>query len=191
MNRWSSTRLIGAPRTSGAGAMAIAVLLSARRSGGGCGGSRRRCRGRGAGTHRDGGLADRGHDVVVARAAADIPLDRVPDLVVARIRVVGEEVRGHHDHPRRAEAALEPVLLPERVLERVQRAVAGLHSLDRRDVRAIRLDREHRAAFHGLAIDGDGARAALARVAPDVGPGELQVLAEELDEHASWLDIPL
>ena len=37
----------------------------------------------------------------------------------------------------------------------------------------------------------DRARAALAGVAPDVGPGQLQVLAEELDEHPSWLDVPL
>src|SRR6476646_5085979 len=136
MNRWSSTRLIGAPRTSGAGAMAIAVLLWARRSGGGGGGRRRGRRGGGAGTHRRRGLADRGDDVVVARAAADVPLDRVPDLVVARVRVVGEEVRGDHDHAGGAEPALEPVLLPERVLERVQRAVARLHALDRGDLGA-------------------------------------------------------
>ena len=76
-------------------------------------------------------------------------------------------------------------------LERVERAVAGLHPLDRRDGRAVGLDRQHRAALHGLAVDVDGAGAALARVAADVGPGQLEVLAEELDEHPSRLDIPL
>src|SRR6185369_3472873 len=108
-----------------------------------------------------------------------------------RIRVAGEEVARRHDHAGRAEAALEAVLRPEPFLEGVERAVRGLHALDRPDVRAIRLDGEHRAALHRLAVDRDGARTALAGVAADVGAGELQVLAQELDEHPSGLDIPL
>ena len=56
---------------------------------------------------------------------------------------------------------------------------------------AVGLDGEHRAALHGLAVDVDGAGAALARVAADVGAGELEVLAEDLDEQPSRLDIPL
>ena len=58
-------------------------------------------------------------------------------------------------------------------------------------VRAVRLDREHRAGLHGLAVDVDGAGAALARVAADVGTGQVEILAERLDEEASRLDVEL
>src|SRR3990172_6237628 len=104
MKRGSSTRLTGAPRTS----VVTSLLL--------CRGNRRG--GRGALAHDPGGLADREDDVVVARAAADVAFDRVADLRLARICIVGDEVGSGHDHPRRAEPALQPVLLPERVLER-------------------------------------------------------------------------
>src|SRR6478752_1455675 len=147
----------------------------------------RRC---GTGLHRRGGLADRGDDVLVARAAAVVALERVADLAVGRLGVPGEEVGRDHDHARRAEAALEAVLLPERLLQRME-AVAGGEALDRRDAAAVRLDREHRAALHGVAVDVDGAGAALARVAADVGAGELEVLPNELDEEASGLDVRL
>ena len=56
----------------------------------------------------------------------------------------------------------------------------GREALDRRDADAVGLDREHRAALHGVAVDVDGAGAALARVAADVGAGELEVLPDEL-----------
>jgi len=42
-----------------------------------------------------------------------------------------------------------------------------------------------------VAVDVDGAGAALARVAADVGAGELEVLPDELDEQASGLDVRL
>src|SRR3954451_5070390 len=102
MNRGSSTRLTGAPRTS------VTTSLLLRRDGGG-----------GPFAHDPGRLADGEHDVVVARAAADVALDRVPDLVVRRVVVPRQQVRARHDHPRRAEPALQAVLLPEGVLDRV------------------------------------------------------------------------
>ena len=45
--------------------------------------------------------------------------------------------------------------------------------------------------FTALAVDVDGAGAALARVAADVGAGELEFLADQLDEQASGLDVRL
>src|SRR4029078_5433435 len=70
-------------------------------------------------------------------------------------------------------------------------AVAAGHPLDRLDGRSVGLDSEHRATLDGLAVDVDGAGPALAGVAADVGARELQVLAEELDEHPSRLDVAL
>ena len=136
------------------------------------------------------GRTDRGDDVLVAGAATEVALDRVPDLVVGRIRRARQQVGRRHDHPRRAEAALEAVVLPEGGLERVE-PVRGGHPLDRRDRRAVRLDGEHRARLHGLAVHGHGARAALRGVAADVGPGQVQVLAEELDQEPSRLHVHL
>ena len=147
--------------------------------------------GRGAGSHQRRRLANRGDDVVVARAAADVALDRVADLFVARVGVAGEEVGCGHDHAGCAEPALEAVLLPESLLEWVKASVRSLETLDRRHARPVGLDREHRAALDRLAIDGHRARAALARVAADMCAGQLEVLAQELDEHSSGLDIPL
>src|SRR2546426_5152675 len=89
MNRRSSRRLIGAPRTS----VVIGCLLSGR------GADRRR----GAGPHHGGRLADRRDDVLVAGTATDVALDGVPDLVVRGVGVMADELRRGHDHARRAE----------------------------------------------------------------------------------------
>ena len=58
-------------------------------------------------------------------------------------------------------------MLPERLLQRVQVAL-GADALDRRDLGAVGLDGEHRAALHRLAVEVDGAGAAVGRVAADV-----------------------
>src|SRR5258705_10898331 len=112
MNRGSSTRLTAEPRTSWT---SVAIVVSFDRWSGvdGCG-----RRGGGAGAHHRGRLADRRDDVVVASAAADVALDRVPDLVVGRVGVASEQIARRHDHARLAEAALEAVLRPEAFLER-------------------------------------------------------------------------
>src|SRR4051812_10941148 len=55
----------------------------------------------------DGGRLHGLHDVHVAGAAADVALDRLADLVLARLRVRAQQRGGAHQHPRRAVAALE------------------------------------------------------------------------------------
>ena len=80
--------------------------------------------------HRLGGGADRDDDVLVPGAATEVALDRVADLVVGRIRVTVEQVDGGHDHARRAEAALQAVLLPEGRLHRMELVTRG-EPLDR------------------------------------------------------------
>src|SRR3954451_20728905 len=109
------------------------------------------------------GVLDRLDDVLVAGAAAEVALDAAPDLLLARRGIVLEEIDASHDHARRAEAALEPVLLPEAALDRVQLAILR-QPLDRLEVGAIGLDRQDRAGLDRVAIHDDGAGAALARV---------------------------
>jgi hypothetical protein len=112
----------------------------------------------------------------------------VPDLVLGRLGIALEELRRGHDHARRAEPALQPVLLPEGVLDRVQLAVLG-HAFDRGDLRAVGLDGQHGAGLHRLAIQMDGAGAALARVAAHVRAREPGQLADEVHEEEPGLDV--
>ena len=126
---------------------------------------------------------DRLDDVHVARAAADVPLQRDADLLLGRAGSALEECGRAHQHPGRAVAALEGVVLVEGLLERRQVAVAG-EALDRRDLRALGLDREQHAALHRLAVQMHRAGAAVARVAADVRPREPEVVADEVDEEA-------
>src|SRR3990170_8349197 len=129
----------------------------------------------GAGPHRRCGGADGGNDVLVPGAPAEVALDGVPDLVIGRIGVALEQVDRGHDHARRAEPALEAVLLPECVLHRME-LIAGGDAFDGPDAGAIRLDGEHRARLDRSAVHLDRARPALARVAPDVCAGHVEVL---------------
>ena len=78
---------------------------------------------------------------------------------------------GGHHHPRRAEAALEPVLALEALLDRVQPPV-DLQALDRPDLVAGGGGRQHRARLDRLGVHEHDARAAVGRVTPPVGAGQ-------------------
>ena len=86
-------------------------------------------------------------DVLVAGAAAEIAGDAFADLALGRRRVVVQQVDGRHDHAGRAEAALQAVLLPEALLQRVQLAVLVASPSMVVTSRAVGLDREHRAGL--------------------------------------------
>src|ERR671914_982292 len=116
------------------------------------------------------GARDRLDDVHVARAAADIALDRLPDLVLCRLRIRVEEVLGAHQHPRRAVPALQRVMSAERPLQRMQLAISR-EALDRLDLRAVGLDREQHAGLHRVPVQQQSAGAAVACVAADMRPG--------------------
>src|SRR4051794_19709193 len=70
-----------------------------------------------------GGPAHGADDVLVPGAAADRAGDSGTDLLLARIGIVVEQGARRHQHPRRAEAALQGVPLVEPLLDRVERAV--------------------------------------------------------------------
>ena len=77
--------------------------------------------------------------------------------------------------------ALQPVMLAEGLLHRMQRAVRR-QPLDRRHRSAVERQRQCGAGLDRLAIDMDHASAALAGVASDMGAGEPKVLAQKLHE---------
>src|SRR3546814_10902609 len=64
-------------------------------------------------------------DVVVAGAAADVAFQLVANGILVRVRMALHEVDGAHDHDRRAEAALQGMMLAEGFLHRMQLAVRG------------------------------------------------------------------
>src|SRR5712672_1072404 len=122
------------------------------------------------------------HDVGVAGAAADIAGELVADFTLGRILVLLEQLAHRHDHPGRAEAALQGVMLVESRLHRMQGATARREAFDRRDRRAVGHDSENRAGFDGLSVDIDGAGATLRRVATDMGPGEAKIVPEQVHQ---------
>ena len=81
--------------------------------------------------HGLGAGRDRLHDVVVAGAAADIAFELVADgLLVELVALAVHHIDRRHDHARRAEAALQAVVLAEGLLHRMQRAVRRRPALD-------------------------------------------------------------
>src|SRR5262249_49129110 len=99
-----------------------------------------------------------------------------------------DQVDRRHDHARRAEAALQPVILAEGFLHRMELAVL-CKALDRGDLGTRRLDGEHRAGLHRAPVHVDDARAALAGVAADMRAGESELVAQEIDEQRAVLGI--
>src|SRR5918992_4880749 len=83
--------------------------------------------------HGPGGVEDGPHDVLVAGAPAEVPLQCQAEVVLRGRRVLPQVARRGHDHARRAIAALQAVMAIERLLQWMQLAV-GCHALDRRDL---------------------------------------------------------
>src|SRR5256712_4817178 len=122
----------------------------------------------------------RGRDGVdnarIPRAAADVPRYRGPNSVFRRCVLHLEELESCEHDPGSAESTLEAVVRLERLLNRMEPTVLG-EALDRRDLPAVGLDREHRARFDGMAVQEDGARAAMARIPTAGGCGGPGIVA--------------
>src|SRR5947209_3140580 len=128
---------------------------------------------------------DGGDDAVVCAAAADVAVHVADDLVARGILVAGEELRGLHDLPRLAVAALRHLLGDPRRLQRM-RAI-GREPLDRHHVGAFHAADRGGARAHRLAIDVHGARAAERRTAAELRPGELQLIADHPEQRRAVL----
>ena len=109
---------------------------------------------------------------------------RISALV--RLRIDAQQIDRAHDHARRAEAALQAVMLAEGFLHRMQLVALG-EALDRGDARAVHLRRQHGAALGRIAVDMNDAGAALAGVAADMRAGQAEMLAQELHQQGAVL----
>src|SRR5258708_15129099 len=129
-------------------------------------------------------------DVHVAGAAAQVAFQASADLVLGRVWILLQEIRRGHDEAGRAVAALEAVLVPESLLQRVQLPVLG-HALDCGELLAFGLDGEHGAALDGFSVHQDRASPALAGVAAYVSPGEADYISQVVHEQQPGLHLVL
>jgi len=126
-------------------------------------------------------------DVLIAGAAAQVGRKHVQELLVADIRPLLQDIGGEHQESGRAEAALQPMMVHERLLQRVQ-IVAVRQTLDRADFPTVRLHGEHQAGAHRLVVDDDCAGAANAVLAADMGAGLPAVIADRIDQRPARFD---
>src|SRR4051812_789594 len=147
-----------------------------------------------AGTQRAGSVAHGPHDVLVPGAAAQVAFQALADLGVGGVGVVLKQVDRSHDHAGRAEPALQGVPVVEGLLDRVQGVVRTGEALDGGDVAAVGLHGEH-----GTALPADeppvgveyqnGARPAVAGVAPPPGADLAEPLPQMVDEQSTGFDV--
>src|SRR6266568_7512609 len=121
--------------------------------------------------HFLGGIFNCLHNVLIARAAAEVPFQAPANLLTVWVGIAPKELVSREYHARRAEAALQAVFLPKALLERMELAL-GREALDRGQLGAVGLDSEHRARLDGLLVHQNRAGAANRGLAADVGPGE-------------------
>src|ERR671915_2629979 len=140
--------------------------------------------------HLPGGPLDRLDDPQVAGAAAEVAGEGLAQLLVAGIRMLPQERLHRHQEARSAEPALERVRLMESALERVE-AIVAREALDRPERAAARLDRQHQAGPHRLAVELDRAGTADALLAADLRAGETRGVADEVGQERPGLDVAL
>src|SRR5262249_14296705 len=98
-----------------------------------------------------------------------------------------EHARGGADLAGRAVTTLKRVVLDERLLQRMD-VVVVRKPLDRRDRFAFVRDGEREAALCADAVDQDSAGAALAVIAPLLGAGEAELLAQEVEQRRARVE---
>src|SRR3954447_19417761 len=128
-----------------------------------------------------GDVSDRGDDVRVRPAPAEIAAHELPDLRIGSRSVLIQQTNGRHDLPRGAVAALKAVMPDEGLLHRVQTAVAR-EPLDRRHLPPIALRRQSQAGQDPLAVDQHGACPARPLIAPLLRAGQLEHLAQRVEQ---------
>ena len=121
------------------------------------------------------------HDVGIGAAAADIAAHEFADFVGALRLALGDQAGGRTDLSRRAVAALERVVIDERLLQRMQRAIRR-QALDGGHFGAVLHDGEREAGIDPPPVHQHGARAALAVIATLLGAGQVEMVAQRIEQ---------
>ena len=127
------------------------------------------------------------NDMLITGATTKISFQSVPDFIFGGAGISLKELMCRDDHARRAEAALQPVALPESVLYRMKLAILR-EAFNRRYLRAIRLNRQHRAGLDRLPIHNRRAGAAQTGLAPDVRACKSGNLSKVVNQKQPGLD---
>ena len=135
------------------------------------------------------GGQNRFDDVVIARAAAEIALKIIAYLGLGGRRVLGQQRRCRHHHARRAESALQPVMILKRLLNRMQRAIRLGHALDGLDFGPLSLGGEHGAGLHRLAIHMHHTGPTLAGVTAHMRACQAKGLSQKFDKKRAALNL--
>ncbi len=131
---------------------------------------------------------DRVENLLIARAAADVAAEPLLDLFPVGERVGAQRRSRRHHHARNAIAALAGAGLVEGALQHVQFASLG-QRLDGLDLGPLRLGDRQQARLHQHAVDEHRAGAAFARAAAFLVAGEVQVVAQEVEQSLAWLGV--
>src|SRR5918992_4228538 len=128
------------------------------------------------------------HDVLVARAAAQVPFQAFPYLLLRRVGILLQEADGGHDHAGRAVAALETVRLVESLLHGMPHTILR-DAPDGGDLVPVSLHRKDGARLDRLPVDVDRAGPATGRVAPRMHATDPKVLPEMMEQQQPRLHL--
>src|SRR5262249_53780939 len=124
--------------------------------------------------HRRSGAHHRADHPDVAPAPAEVAGERLLHVGLRGPAILLQKGAGRHDHAHGAVPALRRLLRDERRLNRI-RPLGRAEPLDRDDRAADGAAHRYRARADGLAVEMDGARAALAEPASELRPGQPEV----------------
>ena len=119
----------------------------------------------------------------VSGATTEVADQCVADFVFGRFAVCPDELGHIHQYAGTAKAALQSMMVVERLLQRVQLSIDG-KPFDRRNRTTVGLHGKHQAGLHRLTVEVDGAGTAYSlEGAANMGAGEPGDVANEVDEQ--------
>src|ERR1017187_8869086 len=129
------------------------------------------------------------HRLLVPGAEAQVPGQRLPHLVLRRVRTTVQQRLGADHHAGGAEAALHRAVVEERLLHGIELAVDG-DAFDGQDVAPFGLRGKHQAGVDGLAVHQNRARPAFALLAAAFD-AEIASTAQHVEQQLARSDTPV
>jgi hypothetical protein len=126
------------------------------------------------------GLPDSGNDVRVSATAADVAGHGFTDLLIGFGMTFVDQADCRTDLPGSAVATLESVVFDKCRLHRMELACRR-QTFDGGDLIVLVHDGQRETGIDALAVDKDGAGAALAVIAALLGSGEADVFAQGIE----------
>src|SRR5271170_2402559 len=134
-------------------------------------------------------LQRRAHDRRVARAAAKMPAEEIANRRLVRPRMITQKTIQRHQNAGRAEAALQRMIALERRLQNAEAARRRREAFHGPDIATVDLHGERQAGARRRAVDADGAGAANAVLAADMGAGHSELMPQEIGQQQPRLDL--